>query len=151
MQLHGRIDQAICHLCRWTVAFSSVDFTGSALPDCPRCLEISCAREASGKRPLGIGRLRPDLLLYGEEHPEGDIIGKIARTDLQRKPEMLIVAGTRLRVPGARQLVKDFCRGVRSRKGLTTWICKDPVPSDLQSFFDITILGDCDEVVSLLR
>jgi len=103
-----------------------------------------------GKRHRGIGRLRPNVVLYGEENPNGDTIGKIAERDLRTGPDMVIVVGTGLKVPGARRLVKEFCRSVKSRGGLAVWINKDPFPSGLKGCFGSTFQRDCDDVVSLL-
>ena len=86
-----------------------------------------------GKRHRGIGRLRPNVVLYGEEDPDGDMIGKVAERNLQKGLDMVIVVGTGLKVPGARRLVKEFCRSAKNGGGLAVWINKDPVPSDLKA------------------
>jgi NAD-dependent SIR2 family protein deacetylase len=39
------------------------------------------------------------VVLYGEENPDGDTIGKIAERDLQTGPAMMIVVGTGMEVP----------------------------------------------------
>ena len=90
------------------------------------------------------------MVLYGEDNPNGDTIGKVAERDLRTGPDMVIVVGTGLKVPGAKRLVKEFCRSVKSRGGLAVWINKDPVPSGLKVCFDSTFQRDCDDVVSLL-
>lgn len=135
VQLHGRIDQAVCQSCRWTVPFLADSFCGPYSPDCQH---------------RGIGRLRPNVVLYGEEHPNGEIIGNLAERDLQKGPDMVIVVGTGLKVPGARRLVREFCRSAKSGGGLAVWINKDPVPSDLKTCFDFAFQRDCDDIVSLL-
>jgi len=150
VQLHGRIDQAVCQSCRWTVPFLVDSFCRPHLPDCQRCEEVVLEREKMGKRHRGIGRLRPNVVLYGEDNPNGDTIGKVAERDLRTGPDMVIVVGTGLKVPGAKRLVKEFCRSVKSRGGLAVWINKDPVPSGLKVCFDSTFQRDCDDVVSLL-
>lgn len=150
VQLHCRIDQAVCQSCRWTVPFLADSFYGPHLPDCQRCEEVALERERMGKRHLGIGRLRPNVVLYGEENPNGNMIGKIAERDLRTGPDMVIMVGTGLKVPGARRLVREFCRSVKSRRGLAVWINKDPVPSGLKACFNSTFQRDCDHVVSLL-
>ena len=112
--------------------------------------EVALKRERLGKRHRGIGRLRPNVVLYGEENPDGDTIGKIAERDLRTGPDVVIMVGTGLKVPGARRLVKEFYRSTKSRGGLAIWINKDPVPSGLKGCFDSTLQRDCDDVVSLL-
>ncbi len=65
------------------------------------------------------------MVLYGEENPNGDTIGRVVERDLRTGPDMVIVVGTGLKVPGARRLVREFCRSVKSRGGLAVWISKD--------------------------
>ncbi len=67
-----------------------------------------------GKRYLGIGRLRPNIVLYGEENPNGSAIRKITERDLRTGLDIVIIVGTGLKVPGARRLVREFCRSVKS-------------------------------------
>ena len=90
------------------------------------------------------------MVLYGEENPNGDTIGKKAERDLRTGPDLVIVVGTGLIMPGARRLVREFYRNVKSRGGLAVWINKDPVPSGLKACFNSTFQRDCDDVVSLL-
>jgi len=52
-------------------------FCGSDLPDCNRCSENALERERIGKRRRGIGRLRPNIVLYGEENPIGSEIREL--------------------------------------------------------------------------
>jgi NAD-dependent histone deacetylase SIR2 len=52
--------------------------------------------------------------LYDESHPLGDDIGVIQTADLSRKPDMLIIMGTSLKVHGLKKLVKEFARVVHS-------------------------------------
>ena len=46
-----------------------------------------------GERPSGIGRLRPNVVLYGEEHPRGEMIGAMAVQDTGRGPDVVLVVG----------------------------------------------------------
>ena len=43
---------------------------------------IAFERERLGKRPLGIGRLRPNVVLYGEDNRMGNMIGELTERDL---------------------------------------------------------------------
>lgn len=150
VQLHGRIDEAMCQYCGWNGPLVSDRFRGSDLPDCSRCQEISLERERMGKRQRGIGQLRPNVVLYGEENPRGDIIGELTESDLGTGPEILFVVGTTLKVPGARRLVTELCRAAKTQGGFTVWINKDAPPSGLKLPLDLILQGDCDKVASLL-
>lgn len=72
-------------------------FCGSYLPDFHRCQDIALDRERMGND----NRLRPSVILYGEENPKGHITGELAEQDLGLSPEVVVVVGTALKVPGA--------------------------------------------------
>lgn len=105
--------------------------------------------ERKWKRRSGIGRLRPNVVLYEEEHPRGETIGAVAEQDLRKGPDIILVVGTALKVPEARRLVRELCCAA-ARGGLTARINKHAAPSWLKLSSDIEILRDCNEVGSLL-
>ena len=148
--LHGRIDEAMCQYCGWIGPLVPDWFYGSDLPDCKRCEEVALERERMGKRRRGIGRLRPNVVLYGEENPKGEMIGELAEKDLGFGPEVVFVVGTTLKVPGARRLITELCRAAKTQSGFTVWINRDAPPSGLKLPLDLALYGDCDEVASLL-
>lgn len=76
--------------------------------------EAAEARIARSARAIRVGSLRPGIVLYDETHPLGDDIGTIHTADLGRKPDMLIIMGTSLKVHGLKKLVKDFARTIHS-------------------------------------
>ena len=81
---------------------------------CPNSVVLGNARVARMARPLTIGTLRPNIVLYDEAHPLGEEIGNISTRDISRKPDMLIIMGTSLKVHGIKKLVKDFAVAVHS-------------------------------------
>ena len=150
VQLHGRIDEAVCQSCGWRTSFLPSRFCGSDLPDCTRCQGVALDREREGKRQRGIGRLRPNIVLYGEDNPNGRIIGASAKQDIRAGPDAVFMVGTALKVPGAKKLARELCRAVQDRGGVTVWINKDVPASGLKLPLDLVLQGDCDEVASLL-
>lgn len=72
------------------------------------------ARVARSARALKVGTLRPAIVLYDEPHPLGDDIGTIQTGDLAKRPDLLIVMGTSLKVHGLKKLVKEFARTVHA-------------------------------------
>jgi NAD+-dependent protein deacetylase SIR2 len=76
------------------------------------CYHVAEARQARSARALKVGTLRPAIVLYDEPHPLGDDIGTIQTADLTRKPDMLIIMGTSLKVHGFKKLVKEFAKVV---------------------------------------
>ncbi|RPD55876.1 DHS-like NAD/FAD-binding domain-containing protein [Lentinus tigrinus ALCF2SS1-6] len=115
VQLHGDIHRVRCTFCSADFPCSQehIDtFLSGAPPECPECAARSTARVARSARALKVGTLRPAIVLYDEPHPLGDDIGTIQTADIARKPDMLIIMGTSLKVHGFKKLVKDFARTV---------------------------------------
>ncbi|KAL9128700.1 MAG: hypothetical protein Q9217_002661 [Psora testacea] len=144
--LHGRIDQTMCSNCDWRGSLSPKTFRERDKLECPRCEEMSNQRQISGKRRLGIGKLRPNILLYGEETQNSDVIGETATQDLRKHPDMLLVVGTALKVPGAKRLAKEFCQVTQAHGGLAVWVNMMPPPSGLRFKFDFECHTDCDNL-----
>ncbi|KAI0756857.1 DHS-like NAD/FAD-binding domain-containing protein [Daedaleopsis nitida] len=137
VQLHGDIHRVRCTFC-------SADFpcmpqhletflSGSA-PECPECAARSTARVARSARALKVGKLRPAIVLYDEPHPLGDDIGTIQTADVARKPDMLIIMGTSLKVHGFKKLVKDFARTVHETAPSASTSAGSPLKKNAKSF-----------------
>ncbi|KAH6662714.1 DHS-like NAD/FAD-binding domain-containing protein, partial [Halenospora varia] len=142
IRLYGQINQARCQKCNWVCEFAPHLFRGSNLPDCRNCIERSQARTSRGMRALRLGRLRPDVLLYGDTCHEVEIV-KATEVRLVKSPDLVIVAGTRLQVLGARSITERFCRA----GGTTIWISKENPSPKLRPLFDYILEDDCDVVV----
>ncbi|KAI9626678.1 hypothetical protein H4Q26_017724 [Puccinia striiformis f. sp. tritici PST-130] len=82
---------------------------------CPQCQSFDHARAISGFRTRGVGLLKSGVVLYGEEHNAGDQVGAVTSRDLLRgrRPDLLIVAGTSLKVPGTKRLVKELSKVIK--------------------------------------
>ncbi len=92
------------------------------------------ARVARSARALKVGTLRPAVVLYDEPHPLGDDIGTIQTADMARKPDMLIIMGTSLKVHGFKKLVKDFARVVHESAPSTFASSGSPLKKNAKSF-----------------
>ena len=154
IQLHGRLDTMICQKCKRCSPLVPEKFQGSQPPPCLQCEYIETQRAELGKRLRGTGRLRPKILLYGENNPDEVAVEAVFKHDLREGPDAVIVVGTCLTVPGARMLAKEFCRVAKTRRrpGITLWINKERPSSSsgIDSLFDYVVRGDCDEIASLL-
>ena len=146
VRLHGRVDRARCQLCNWVCDSEPRSYQGAHLPICGRCSDRNQAREIEGKRSLSIGRLRPDVLLYGEPHPDDKEIIKAVKEDLRVRPELVLVVGTTLKVPGARSIAANLCQAARSAGGASFWISKEAPGASIKALFDYVLIGDSDEV-----
>jgi NAD-dependent SIR2 family protein deacetylase len=149
IRLHGRADQARCGICNWVCEYKPHLFQGSDSLYCQRCLQRSQARTLKGKRSLNIGRLRPNVLLYGEPHPDDKEILETAKHDLRICPELVLIVGTKLAIPGARSIAADFCHATRSVGGASFWISKEEPMWSVKSLCDYVLIGDCDKVIPL--
>lgn len=69
-----------------------------------------------GKRPIAVGTIRPAIVLYNENHPHGEAIAKLQNIDLHKKPDLLIIMGTSLKVHGFKEVVKSFAGAVHTSK-----------------------------------
>ena len=179
VQLHGDIHRVRCTLCSADLPCAEEYlqlFADGLAPDCPECtsrckLPLSLhiyprgdvlsaeARLARSARPLKIGTLRPAVVLYDEAHPLGDDIGAIQASDVSRKPDMLIIMGTSLKVHGLRKLVKEFAKAVHAsappdptsaKAQAKTWVGKvifvnkTPPSSEWNGVIDYHIEGETD-------
>ncbi|KAI0936864.1 hypothetical protein AcW1_000990 [Taiwanofungus camphoratus] len=166
VQLHGDIHRVRCTFCsaEFPCTTDHLDkFDIGVAPNCPECVARSNARVARSARALKVGTLRPAIVLYDEPHPLGDDIGSIQTADINRKPDMLIVMGTSLKVHGFKKLVKDFAKAVhesapspasastsspknaRSLAGKVIFVNKTAPGSEWESIIDYHIVGETDK------
>ncbi|TIA85370.1 hypothetical protein E3P99_04016 [Wallemia hederae] len=163
VNLHGSLNQVRCASCSFVGAMSSEyldTFASGQSPKCPECDTRATERNARGKRPLAVGRLRPGIVLYNENHWSGDSIAKAQTADAKKKPDLLIVMGTSLKVHGLRQLVKGFARNIhqnnyeaidnpRKTPGNVIFVNATPAAGkEWSQDFDYFVNGTSDEFVT---
>lgn len=67
----------------------------------------------SNFRSRGVGVMKPAVVLYGEPHADADLVGSITASDLRgARPDLLLVVGTTLKVPGTQRLVSELAKVV---------------------------------------
>ena len=159
VQLHGDLDVLRCNLCQRTCGWEekgreALLLSGKA-PECLACAISDQDRRDRGKRGTKVGTLRPNIVLYGEEHPSADILGMITAHDLGLAPDVLLILGTSLHVHGLKVLVKEFAKCVRARpggKGKVIFVnLSRPSESVWKDTIDYWISMDCDEWIGALR
>ncbi len=154
IQLHGGLGKMVCTKCGHLEPLNASLFEGPEPPLCEKCKEQDQVRTTAGKRSHGIGRLRPRIVLYDENNPDGEAIGMVSKADLRRVPDAVIVVGTSLKIPGVRRIVKEMCQLTRSRRdGITAWINLDPEPQGIEfkDCWDLVVRGKCDEIAGLVN
>ncbi|CAG8610602.1 2374_t:CDS:10 [Ambispora leptoticha] len=154
IQLHGSMEELKCNSCNESFEFEVYHceiFKQGESPECPACEERESERQRQGKRKHTIGRLKPNILLYGDSHPQGEQIGEIAARD-EEKSDCLIIMGTSLRIPGVKRLIKQFAKGVHTRNGKVILVnATDVARKEWQSYIDYQIIGTSDEWVRLVE
>lgn len=75
-------------------------------------------------------------MLYNETSPAAATVGTISIRDLSASPDMLIVAGTSLRIPGFKRLVREFSKAVKSRGGICVFVNREKVSKEWDAVFD---------------
>ena len=183
--LHGDIHRVRCTLCSVSLLCEPSHleaFKSGVPPDCPECTERcksirhlmaadysdNCFRKASARvarsqRSTAVGTLRPAIVLYDEPHPLGEEIGEIQSRDLSKKPDLLIIMGTSLKVHGLKKLVKEFAAAVHASTSSSTattslkpaaskgllgkviFINKTPPPSEWAGIIDYHVQGTTDD------
>ncbi|KAJ3188823.1 hypothetical protein HDU85_004537 [Gaertneriomyces sp. JEL0708] len=154
VQLHGDLNTLICTICSATSPFTA-DHTSHFLtgtpPECPDCLTMAEIRSALGKRPLPVGTLRPNIVLYNEHHKSGDHISQVTSLDIRKRPDMLIVMGTSLKVFGIKKLVKDVAKVVKDKGGIVVLVNMSEIGKEWDGVFDYWVKGDCDDACEAIR
>ncbi|KAI7869693.1 DHS-like NAD/FAD-binding domain-containing protein [Spinellus fusiger] len=155
VQLHGSMANVKCTLCCSLYDFSTEyerQFREGSPPPCPKCEFTDSERTRLGKRTLATGTLRPDIVLYNEEHPNGEVIGQLQANDLKKKPDLMIVMGTSLKIPALKKFIKQAARMVHStRTGRVIFVNKTPATKEWDPVFDYEVIGNSDEWVKLTQ
>ncbi|ODV67071.1 DHS-like NAD/FAD-binding domain-containing protein [Hyphopichia burtonii NRRL Y-1933] len=155
VQLHGNLQKLSCTQCFKTFNWSpdnQAQLSKGLNPECENCYLKYQERLYSGKRLTGnIGMLRPDIVLYGENHPQSEIISKGLSLDMSLKSDLLIIMGTSLKVDGIKKLVRNLSKTIHDKGGLVIFINKTPISKSWSNLIDYEILSDCDDFIKVLK
>lgn len=153
IQLHGTMKEVTCTLCSTNYDFTDEYekmFREGEAPICPRCESIDTERTRLGKRQLAVGTLRPAIVLYNENHPNGESIGQLQVSDLKKKPDLMIVMGTSLKIPALKKFIKQAARIIHSKPGgCVVFVNRTSPTKEWDKVFDYEVLGDSDEWVKI--
>lgn len=158
VQLHGDLEKLRCTMCStqfdWTNEDTEIYLEGAA-PDCAKCRAKSVERQASGKRGLAVGCLRPNIVLYGEDHPSNTQLTPLIPFDASCQPDVLIIMGTSLKVFGLQKIVREFAKAVHAQKngkGRVIFVNRTrPAESVWEGIIDDFVAMDCDDWVEDMR
>ena len=159
VQLHGDLELLRCTLCQKTCGWedggrATLLLSGKA-PECLSCTLQDQGRRDRGKRGTKIGTLRPNIVLYGEEHPAASAVSAITTNDLGFAPDILLILGTSLHVHGLKRLVKEFAKAVHARaggKGKVIFVnFTKPSETLWKDVIDYWVSMDCDQWVGGMK
>ena len=156
VRLHGDLNTLKCSLCKSKHVFSQSDidcFRSGSAPACPKCVEQDEIRTAMGQRAITIGLLRPNIVLYNEHHESGDLIADLTSHDISKRPDLLIVMGTSLKVHGIKYLVKEMAKAVHAVKHGKVILINpaELAQSKWDNVFDYHIKSETDSAVTTLE
>lgn len=156
VRLHGSMDTVKCNLCCSSFSFSTEyedQFRLGNPPVCPHCENIDNERVRLGKRQLSMGTLRPNIVLYNEDHPESETIGRMQTTDIRKRPDLLIVMGTSLKIPGLKKFIKEAARMIHanSKQGKVVFVNRTAPTKEWEKIFDYEVIGDTDDWVNIME
>lgn len=155
--LHGCLQYMYCQSCHAVedMASHQDELLAGRFPSCSACKRGQEARKEAGKRLQAVPQLVPDVVLYGQEHPDSDRIAEFHTQDLSGKQmiDLLLVVGTGIHIVGTQRMVREFAQLVR----------KNSLPSDTsprtiylnldfkqrkkwESTFDLWVQADCQAV-----
>lgn len=158
VQLHGDLEKLRCSMCatqfEWTDEETGIYLEGAA-PSCQQCYNKSEQRQASGKRGLAVGSLRPNIVLYGEDHPSNTLLTPLIPFDSASQPEVLVIMGTSLKVFGLQKIVREFAKAVHSSKGGKGRVIfvnrTKPAETTWDGIIDDFVAMDCDDWIHDLK
>ena len=116
--LHGVLSTMDCTRCSYSQNFEEYYPLPADLLSCPSCEETQEERLAANQRARSVGVLRASVLLYNEPCKHDTAIGEIVEKDVlgvrkDDRPDLLIVAGTTLKIPGVIKIVKQLSNALR--------------------------------------
>jgi NAD-dependent histone deacetylase SIR2 len=100
-----------------------------------------------------MGTLRPNIVLYNEDHPESETIGRMQTTDIRKRPDLLIVMGTSLKIPGLKKFIKEAARMIHanSKQGKVVFVNRTAPTKEWEKIFDYEVIGDTDDWVNIME
>ena len=159
--LHGTLEHLRCKQCSsiFSLEANYALLNAGELPECSNCRARMLQRSQNGKRQTsGVSHIYPDVILYGQPHPEGEEIAQAQNKDLgirashEGQADFLLVVGTSLKIPGVTQFIRKLLRMLSSSHSksmgsdpIRSVYLNDHIPnnSNWAKSFDRCIETDC--------
>ncbi|GAA5863029.1 hypothetical protein JCM1840_002442 [Sporobolomyces johnsonii] len=163
VQLHGSIHRVRCTACDYVAVWTDEPeegrvegiakvFARGQVAGCPRCEDRAAIRAALSKRSLPARSfLRPAITLYDETSPASVSIGSLSVSDLTLGggPDLMLVMGTSLKIPGFKKITKEFAKAVKAKGGVRVLVNREEIKGqEWKDVFDYQVLADSDSFVN---
>jgi NAD-dependent SIR2 family protein deacetylase len=158
--LHGVIEELRCPGCGSIFMLEPYypQLIGGQFPECAKCKQFVSMRVQEGKRMTTVLRLRPNVILYGEEHTHGEEIARLQQDDID-VVDFLLVVGTSLKVKGTNAFIKRCSRIIHQNNPSISDLSPSPRVIYLNDTFtdtatwnnvlDVWLEMDCEEFARL--
>jgi NAD-dependent histone deacetylase SIR2 len=146
--LHGHLHEMRCQSCGSTFSLDPFlgTLTAGELPICTVCQTNSKTRAHLQLRDRKTTSfLRPNIILYGEDHPLAEEIADLQKKDVS-SVDLLLVVGTSMKVDGIQAIIRTFTKSLRRKQGLMRAIYLNTEHCSAQKWseaFDFWVRGDC--------
>lgn len=155
---HGSFGQLKCLNCEslspWDAETEELTIKGEA-PQCPHCIRRSADRAQAGKRPMEVGSLMPNIVLYGEDRrdTQQELLAECITSDLKQGPDLVLVIGTSLSTHSSEHILKDAAKSVheRSTPGHVVYVNLEGPKEKFKRMVDYHIEGDCEVWVADMK
>lgn len=162
LPLHGTLQYMRCQCCCY-LTFLELHYhelEAGNLPECPRCRLHMDRRREMGETTKAIPRMRANVVLYGEAHPNEDMIVEMQNKDVgwargDGQVDLLLVVGTSLKDAGVAKGVRMFSKALR--QGVKTTYPKtiyldlhQTARTGWEETFDVRIKADCQAITKIL-
>jgi ElaB/YqjD/DUF883 family membrane-anchored ribosome-binding protein len=82
---------------------------------------------------------------------KGDGIAKIQESDMKRKPGLMIIIGTSLKIVGLKRLISQFSETMKQNNKKVVFINLTASSSDWNQVFDHVLIGESDRICERLH
>ncbi len=116
-------------------------------------LDLGHSRLRRNARSITVGSLRSAIVLYDEPHPMGETIGATESCDLGKKPDLLLIMGTSLKVHGLKALIRDFANAVHAatgKRGQVVFVNKTPPGAEWHAHIDVFVQSETDRWADIM-
>ena len=145
VKLHGSLRECKCslfnHVVPWEEQHTDL-FKEGFFPDCQLCIDT--VRSRPMRSCIKSGQLLPNVLLYGDNHPESEQLKDQFQKCLNNEPDLLLVIGTSLSLQVLNEWIRATILAVNRNGGKSFYVnlTRPPKYPDFNLFCHISKKSD---------